>query len=307
MPAHRPVLRDEALAQLQVRAAGVYVDGTYGRGGHARAILEHLESGGRLVAMDLDPQAVEAAQQEFGGEPRVTIVRGSFAMLERTIEQLGLAGQVDGILADLGVSSPQFDDSRRGFSFSSDGPLDMRMDPDHGPSAADWINNAPESEISRVLKEYGEERFHRRIAGAIVRRRAERPFSRTAELAECIVASVPARERNKHPATRCFQAIRIHVNGELDALHAFLPQCPRVLKPGGRLCVIAFHSLEDRIVKRFLRGPVETGEGPRGLPRPDIRPGAMRPVGKPIRPGTAETEANPRARSAVLRTGERVA
>lgn len=303
---HRPVLLKEALAQLAVRPDGVYVDATFGRGGHARAILAQLGPAGRLLAFDRDPEAVAAAESGFGADPRFAVTRGSFSMMERTVADMGYTARVDGILADLGVSSPQLDDAARGFSFIADGPLDMRMDPDAGVSAAEWIARVSEQEFLRVLWEYGEEKFARRIVRAVLARRDEAPITRTMELADIVAGAVPTREPGKHPATRTFQAIRIAVNAELDELEAFLPQCARVLRPSGVLCVIAFHSLEDRIVKRFLRGPSEP-PGPRGLPRHERTGPRLRPRGKPIRPGAAETGANPRARSAVLRIGERAA
>lgn len=303
MDAHRPVLLAEALEQLRIEPDGVYVDGTFGRGGHAHELLGRLGPGGRLLAFDRDPEAVAAAHQAFGDDRRFTITRGSFSMLERVAQDLELSARVDGVLVDLGVSSPQLDDAKRGFSFSADGPLDMRMDPDAGPSAAEWLEAVDERELARVLYEYGEERHSRRIARAIVRQRESEPLRSTAELAALVARCLPSRERSKHPATRTFQAIRIAVNGELDELEAFLDQCPRVLRPGGRLCAITFHSLEDRMVKRFFRGPVEHA-GPRGLPPPTASGPRMRAVGKPIRPAIAETRSNPRARSATLRVGE---
>lgn len=303
---HQPVLLAEVLAQIGLRADGCYVDATFGRGGHSRALMAGLGPGGRLLAFDRDPEAVAAATAAFGGDPRFTMTRGTFSMLERTVQEMGLIGKVDGILADLGVSSPQLDDARRGFSFAADGPLDMRMDPDSGVSAAEWIATVGESELVRVLREYGEERFARRIARGILQRRAEHAFTTTADLAESVARAVPGREPGKHPATRTFQAIRIAVNRELDELAAFLPQCPRVLRVGGRLCVISFHSLEDRQVKRFLRGPT-SHDGPRGLPLPENSGARLKPVGRAIRAGDAELRTNPRARSAVLRVGERVA
>lgn len=306
MDAHRPVLLAEAVEQLRIDADGVYVDGTYGRGGHARELLARLGSGGRLLAFDRDPDAVAAANESFGDDDRFTIKRGSFSMLERVAQDLELNGRVDGVLVDLGVSSPQLDDAHRGFSFSADGPLDMRMDPESGPSAAEWLASVDERELARVLYEYGDERYSRRIARAIVQQRATAPPSRTAELAALVARCIPSREKSKHPATRTFQAIRIAVNGELEELEMLLDQCPRILRPGGRLCAITFHSLEDRIVKRFLRGPV-SHSGPRGLPPPEAAGPRMRAVGKPIRPSAAETGSNPRARSATLRVGERAA
>lgn len=304
--AHQPVLLTETLAQLAVRSDGAYVDATFGRGGHARGILAALGPGGRLLAFDRDPAAVAAAEAAFGDDVRFSITRGPFTLLERTVAARGLTGRIDGILADLGVSSPQLDDPQRGFSFAADGPLDMRMDPDSGLSAADWLAVVSEAELVRVLFEYGEERYARRIARALLARRLQQPFETTGDLAEAVARAVPGREPGKHPATRTFQAIRIAVNHELDELAAFLPQCAATLRVGGRLCAIAFHSLEDRQVKRFLRGRV-VHEGPRGLPPPAATGPQLRPVGKPVRAGVAELRANPRARSAVLRVGERVA
>ncbi|HEX7029730.1 MAG TPA: 16S rRNA (cytosine(1402)-N(4))-methyltransferase RsmH [Gammaproteobacteria bacterium] len=307
---HEPVLLQACLAGLAVRPDGFYVDGTFGRGGHAAAVLERLAAGGRLLAFDKDPDAVRVARERFGGDARFRIVHGSFTMLERTVDEQGDAGRVDGILLDLGVSSPQLDDAARGFSFQSEGPLDMRMDPTAGKSVAEWLAEADETEIARVLFEYGEERFSRRIARAIVERRAEQPLRTTRDLAELIAAAVPTREKGKHPATRSFQALRILINKELDDLDEVLAQCVRVLAPGGRLCVISFHSLEDRRVKRFIRDhsrPPRPPKGlPRGLPVPEQR-SPLRPVGKAVIADAAEVDRNPRARSAVLRCAERVA
>ena len=306
---HRPVLLREALDGLAVTPEGAYIDATFGRGGHAAAILQRLGPHGRLLALDKDPQAVEVARTRFGAEPRFTMVRGSFAMLEQAAQSQGLMGQVKGLLLDLGVSSPQLDDPRRGFSFQHDGPLDMRMDPDSGLSAADWLARVAERELAEVLRDLGEERFHRRIARAIVAARADEPVRTTAQLARIVAAAVPTREKHKHPATRTFQAIRIHINRELEDLHSCLEQSLRVLAPSGRLAVISFHSLEDRIAKRFMR---DQARGRRDLP-PDLpvratETGAtLRLIGKAQRPGADELAANPRARSAVLRVAERLA
>lgn len=303
--AHQPVLLAEAIEALQVQPAGRYVDGTFGRGGHARAILERLGPAGRLLVMDKDPEAIRAAEQAFADEQRIIIRRGSFAMLAEQLRHLGWVGQVNGLLLDLGVSSPQLDTAARGFSFRADGPLDMRMDPEQGESAAEWLARASENEIVRVLKEYGEERFARRIARAIL---AERPIRTTRRLAEIIAAAVPTREPGKDPATRSFQAIRIHINRELDDLRACLDQVPEALALGGRLAVISFHSLEDRIVKRFIRDQVRGTAYPPGLPIQQDRLGAtLRAIGKARRPTPAEAGSNPRARSAVLRVAERLA
>lgn len=307
---HEPVLLQACLAGLAIRPGGFYVDGTFGRGGHAAAILEKLGTDGRLLAFDKDPDAVRAARERFGGDARFRIVHGSFTMLERTVEEQDRMTRVDGILLDLGVSSPQLDDAERGFSFQSEGPLDMRMDPGSGESVAEWLARADEAEIARVLFEYGEERFSRRIARAIVEQRGETPLATTRDLAELVAAAVPTREKGKHPATRSFQALRIHINKELDDLDEVLAQCVRVLAPGGRLCVISFHSLEDRRVKRFIRDNSRTRRPPKGLPRglplPDAAP-PLRAIGKAAVADADEVGRNPRARSAVLRCAERVA
>lgn len=305
---HRPVLLDEVLEGLNVQADGRYVDGTYGRGGHAGALLERLGPEGRLLAIDKDPEAVAAAVRRFGSDSRFQVEKGSFATLEQAVRRLDWYGAVSGVLLDLGVSSPQLDDARRGFSFLSEGPLDMRMDPDSGTSAADWLARASEREIADVLWRYGEERFSRRIARAVVAARAERPLATTAQLADLIARAVPGRERHKHPATRSFQAIRIYINSELEDLEAGLRQAVDVLAPGGRVAVISFHSLEDRMVKRFMRRQAQGEPVPPDLPiRGPLPAGRLRIVGKPVKPGTDELADNPRARSAVLRIGERVA
>jgi 16S rRNA (cytosine1402-N4)-methyltransferase len=306
--AHRPVLLEEVLAGLNIRPAGVYLDGTFGRGGHSQAILERLGRDGRLIAIDKDPQAVAMAQQTAARDARFHIERGTFAMLGQLAARLGLEGKVDGILLDLGVSSPQLDDAQRGFSFLQDGPLDMRMDPHAGLSAAQWLAQAAEQEITRVLKQYGEERFAKRIARAIVQRRAATPLTGTRQLAELVAAAVPVREKHKHPATRSFQAIRIFINRELEDLAAALPQAVEALAPAGRLVVISFHSLEDRLVKRFIRREYQGEPPPPGLPLMGYGHVArLRPVGKAIRAGEVEVRENPRARSAVLRIAERAA
>jgi 16S rRNA (cytosine1402-N4)-methyltransferase len=304
---HRPVLLNEVLRGLAVRPGGIYVDGTFGRGGHAGAILALLGSEGRLLAMDKDPAAVESAEKQFGGDPRFEIEQGAFTMLSRMVAERELVGHVNGLLLDLGVSSPQLDDASRGFSFSMTGPLDMRMDPTSGISAAQWLETASERDIAHVLKTYGEERFARRIARSIVATRQASPLQTTGQLAGLIAAAVPVREQHRHPATRSFQAIRIFINHELDDIRDVLQQVPDVLAPQGRLAVISFHSLEDRIVKRFIRDEYR-GEAPPAefpLAGMDYQP-RMRPVGKAIHPGDAEISANPRARSAVLRVAERL-
>lgn len=305
---HKPVLLDEVLAALAIRADGVYIDATFGRGGHAGAILGRLGPGGRLLGLDKDPQAVAEASRRFGADPRFAIERGSFAQLGRHVKQRGWQGKVNGILLDLGVSSPQLDDAARGFSFRLDGELDMRMDPTRGESAAQWLARATEREIADVLYRYGEERHSRRIARAIVSARAEAPITRTARLAEIIREAHPNWEAGRDPATKSFQGVRIFINAELDDLRECLPQALAALAPGGRLAVISFHSLEDRIVKRFMRDEARGDQFPPGLPVPQsaLDPRLKR-VGKAIRAGEREVAENPRARSAVLRIAERLA
>lgn len=304
---HRPVLLEEAVAGLAIQPGGLYVDGTFGRGGHARAILARLGSEGRLLALDKDPQAIAVAQEQFLSDKRFMIERGSFAMLKQHLEKRGGLGKVSGVLLDLGVSSPQLDDPGRGFSFSHDGPLDMRMDPQSGTSAADWLAVASEREIVQVLRDYGEERYAKRIAAAILQARAATPIRTTGQLAGIVRAAHPAWEKDRDPATRSFQALRIFINQELDDLETCLPQCVEALAPGGRLAVISFHSLEDRIVKRFMRKEARGGEFPAGLPitQAHFHP-TLRIVGKAIHASAVEVQANPRARSAVLRVAERL-
>ena len=303
---HAPVLLDEALDALAVRPDGFYVDATFGRGGHTRAILARLGEQGKLLAIDRDPQAVVAAQALLGADPRASIVHAPFSRLAAVVGDT--RRPVDGILLDLGVSSPQLDAADRGFSFLRDGPLDMRMDPGVGFSAADWLAHAREREIATVISRLGEERFARRIAHAIVVARAEAPIATTGRLASVISQAVPTREPGKHPATRSFQALRIHVNRELEEIEAALPQAVHLLAPGGRLCVISFHSLEDRMVKRFMRR--EAQGDPIYAELPDVPPHArprLKLVGGAVMASEAEVAANPRARSAVLRVAERVA
>ncbi|HEY8570086.1 16S rRNA (cytosine(1402)-N(4))-methyltransferase RsmH [Microbulbifer sp.] len=302
---HRSVLLREAVDALVVDPDGFYIDGTFGRGGHSALVLEQLGEAGRLLAVDKDPQAIEFARSRFGGESRFQIWHGSFADMDQAAA--GMAGQVTGILLDLGVSSPQLDQPERGFSFMQDGPLDMRMDTSRGISAADWVNGESETELARVFKEYGEERFARRMAAAIVRRRVEKPFERTLDLAEVVKAANPAWEKGKHPATRVFQAIRIHVNGELDDLQQALEKSLTLLKPGGRLVVISFHSLEDRMVKRFIREQEKGPQLPRGLPVMDSQiHKTLRSVGKAVKAEAQEVGENVRSRSAVMRIAERL-
>lgn len=305
---HRPVMLDEVVEALNIEPAGLYVDATFGRGGHARAIVEKLGSQGRLLALDRDPHAIAEARRLAAGDARVAVAHTAFSCLAREVMRMGWTGKVNGVLLDLGVSSPQLDDAARGFSFRSNGPLDMRMNPASGASAADWLADAAEDEIARVLHEYGEERYAKRIARAICAARAVEPIVTTRQLAELIAKAVPTRERHKDPATRTFQAIRIQVNDELTEVDACLHQAADVLATGGRLAVISFHSLEDRIVKRFMRDAEQGSVLPAKLPVRYVETdrGRLRRVGKAQRASDAETSANPRARSAVLRIAERV-
>ena len=300
---HLPVMFTQVMEGLQVQANGIYLDGTFGRGGHARGVLQQLGPGGRLLLMDKDPDAIAHAEQTFAADARVAIQRGSFAtMAQWDATSAGL----DGILLDLGVSSPQLDVAERGFSFGKDGPLDMRMDPDSGESAAQWIARADEAEIADVLWTYGEERLSRRIAKAIVARRSEKPFTRTADLADLLAAVVGRGKHDINPATRSFQAIRIHINRELADLETGLDAALTCLKVGGRLAVISFHSLEDRIVKRFISGHAKAPPANRRLPELDVFVPRLKMIGDAQRADAAETSANPRARSAVLRVAEKL-
>ena len=305
---HRPVLLDEAIDGLAIKADGLYVDGTFGRGGHSRAILNKLNENGCLLAIDKDPAAIATAEKDFVGDQRFVLRQGSFAMLGDFVKELGWNGKVDGILLDLGVSSPQLDTAERGFSFQQDGPLDMRMNPEQGISAAQWLAEADDKEIAQVLKEYGEERFAKRIARKIVETRVESPLQTTRQLAKLIAEASPTKEKGKDPATRSFQAIRIFINQELDDLKHCLPQTLDALTPGGRLAVISFHSLEDRIVKRFIREQVKGDDFPPDLPvtQEQLKP-KMKSIGKAVRASDAELDVNPRARSAVLRVAEKLA
>jgi 16S rRNA (cytosine1402-N4)-methyltransferase len=306
---HITVLLDEAVEALAVRADGCYLDGTFGRGGHSRLILQHLGPEGRLLGFDKDPQAIATGQALAAEDGRFVIVQRSFAELGAEVAERGLSGKVNGILLDLGVSSPQLDDPERGFSFMNDGPLDMRMDPSRGVSAAEFIATAPAEEIARVFKEYGEERFAKRMANAVVARREQQPFTRTADLAEVLKVANPAWEKGKNPATRAFQGLRIHVNNELGDLEAGLEAALDTLEIGGRLVVISFHSLEDRIVKLFMR-KLAKGEAdnlPRNLPvqHKPFEP-KIKVHGKAQFASEAELKANPRSRSAVMRVAEKL-
>lgn len=306
---HITVLLDEAVAALAVRPDGRYLDGTFGRGGHSRLLLEQLGSEGRLLGFDKDPIAIATGQALAAEDGRFVVVQRSFAELGDEVAQRGWTGTLSGILLDLGVSSPQLDDPERGFSFLNDGPLDMRMDPSRGVSAADWIGQASEEDIARVFKDYGEERFAKRMARAVVQRRAEKPFERTADLAKVLTDANPAWEKGKNPATRAFQGLRIYINNELGDLETGLDAALEALEVGGRLVVISFHSLEDRIVKQFMRRHAkgEADQLPRGLP---VMPKPFEPrlklIGKAQFASETEVRANPRSRSAVMRVAEKV-
>lgn len=301
---HEAVLQEEAVQALLTTPSGRYVDATFGRGGHAGALLCVLDREAHLLAIDRDPEAIRVARELTERDSRVSVVKKPFGALAEALTAVGWE-TVHGVLLDLGVSSPQFDAAERGFSFRQDGPLDMRMDPESGESAAEWLARADEGEIRRVLKEYGEERFARRIAHSIVATREAVPLTRTGQLAGLIDQAVPFREKHKHPATRSFQAIRIHVNAELQELDKVLDQAVRVLEPGGRLVVISFHSLEDRRVKRFMRACSRGPAIPRGVPvTGDVEKPWFRVVGKAVQTNESERETNVRSRSAVMRVLE---
>jgi len=305
--AHLPVLLGPVLDGLGMKKDGCYVDGTFGRGGHSSAILEQLSADGRLIAIDRDPQAIASANSVLMSDPRVTLIRGEIANLATCMGERGLTGQVDGLLLDLGVSSPQLDEAERGFSFLRDGPLDMRMDPGAGVSAAHWLETVEQKALINVLRKYGEEREAVRIARAIVTARENAVIKTTVQLADIVASVVPAHTRKRHPATKTFQAIRIYINNELEQLEAVLAQSIDVMRQGGRLCVISFHSLEDRIVKRFMRDASRESDQYRGMP--DV-PAEHRPklalIGKAISATAEEVDANVRSRSARLRIAERL-
>ena len=306
---HLTVLLDEALDGLGIKPDGIYIDGTFGRGGHSRALLSQLGPHGRLYAIDRDPTAIAAAQPMLA-DPRFSIIAGPFSQLETYVAELGLTGQIDGVLLDLGVSSPQLDDAERGFSFMREGPLDMRMDPTSGRSAAEWLAVADVDEIAWVLKTFGEENWAVHIARSIVADRDTTPFETTKQLADLIARVTRSKERNKHPATRSFQAIRIYINSELEEIEQALLGSLAVLKPGsGRLSVISFHSLEDRIVKRFIKKQSKGDEHPPGLPLTEEQLNknrTLKSVGKAIKPSKDEIDRNPRSRSSVLRIAQRL-
>ncbi len=306
---HFPVMVAEALQQLAIKKDGIYLDCTFGRGGHSQGILNLLGEHGQLLAFDRDSDAINSDYaQAMLTDERFKLKHSCFSELETIAESANLAGKVDGILLDLGVSSPQLDNPERGFSFLRDGPLDMRMDGSNGVSAEQWLASVDEKDLVKVLFDYGEERFARRIARTIVEKRVQSPITTTRQLAELIEDAVPVREKHKHPATRTFQAIRIEINRELDELMTVLGQSARILRPGGRLVVISFHSLEDRIVKRFIRDESGAKYNPGKLPikEADIAKGILKRVGKAIKAGKQEVSQNPRARSAIMRVAERV-
>ena len=303
---HQPVLLEEVVEALNIRPDGKYVDGTFGRGGHSRAILARLSEKGCLLSLDRDPDAIAAGRKLQKEDPRLSVVQGNFAEMERYVHEWGVTEGPDGILLDLGVSSPQLDDPERGFSFMGDGPLDMRMNPLLGVSAKEWLADAPERELTRVFWEFGEERYARRIARNIVESRQKQRLETTGQLARLIENTIGRREKKKHPATRCFQAIRIFINDEMANLAKGLDTAIRLLRPGGRLVVISFHSLEDRLVKRTIREAVRPGKVLRNIPQhPDNKP-ILKPVGKAIKASDSELSVNPRARSAVMRVAEKL-
>lgn len=305
---HVPVLLGPVLDGLEIKKGGWYVDATFGRGGHSGEILKQLGPDGRLIGIDRDPDAIASAPKSLTDDARFELIRGESAQLESITSERGLSGKIDGILLDLGVSSPQLDEASRGFSFMRDGPLDMRMDPDAGISASEYLQQVEQKELIQVLRKFGEETHASRIAQAILAAREQAPIATTGQLADIVASAVPAKTRHKrrHPATQTFQAIRIAVNGELEQLRAVLAQSIDVLRQGGRLCVISFHSLEDRMVKRFMRDSSREPEQYRGMPSmPDeLRP-KLKVVGKAVVASDEELQANRRARSARLRTAER--
>ncbi len=303
---HKPVLLDEVIEALNIRAEGYYIDGTFGRGGHSRAILQRLGPKGHLLAFDKDPDAIKSIDDDLKNDPRFEIVQGSFTMLMQQAMQRNIKGHVAGILFDFGVSSPQLDDADRGFSFRFDAPLDMRMNTETGQTVADWLKTAKEKEIADVIYQYGEERASRRIARAIAKARDEQPVTHTRQLAEIISKVMPVRKKDIHPATKTFQALRIFINQELEDINEVLPQAVDVLEPEGRLVAISFHSLEDRIVKRFMRQQSTAENFPPELPiLPEQQKVKLKLIGKKIRARETEVKENPRARSAVLRIAER--
>lgn len=305
---HTPVLLDEVLAALDVRNAGRYLDATFGRGGHTAAILQRIGTEGAVVAIDRDPEAIRAGRERFATDERLTLMHGPFSGVAQVVKEMGMVGEFNGVLLDLGVSSPQLDDAARGFSFAQDGPLDMRMNNTTGFTAAVWLAKAPEHELARVIRDFGEERFAKRIARGIVEARRVQPIARTLQLADIVADAVPMREPGKHPATRTFQAIRIQVNNEFGEIETALEGTLTALAPRGRLCAISFHSLEDGIVKRFMQKHSQEDPIYAGLPVvPAHAQPKLRRVGRAIHPSAAEVDRNPRSRSAIMRVAEKVA
>lgn len=305
---HISVLLDECIEALAIKPGGIYIDATFGRGGHSAHILDALGDDGQLIAFDRDPQAIQAAER-FAEDKRFRIIHAPFGNMAEEIESLGLTGKIDGVLMDLGVSSPQLDDAERGFSFLRDGPLDMRMDTSKGQSAADWLAHAEEQDITQVIKEFGEEKFGKRIAHAIVNTRKETPITRTAQLATIIDQAVPVKDKYKHPATRAFQGIRIYINAELEQLRVGLKAATQVLAKEGRLAVISFHSLEDRLVKRFIKEQSKGKVVPHNMPITQAEIDAdkvLKALGRAIKPSEEEVMNNVRSRSSVLRVAEKL-
>lgn len=305
---HISVLLDECIEALAIKPGGIYIDATFGRGGHSAHILDALGGDGQLIAFDRDPQAIQAAER-FAEDKRFRIIHAPFGNMAEEIESLGLTGKIDGVLMDLGVSSPQLDDAERGFSFLRDGPLDMRMDTSKGQSAADWLAHAEEQDITQVIKEFGEEKFGKRIAHAIVNTRKETPITRTAQLATIIDQAVPVKDKYKHPATRAFQGIRIYINAELEQLRVGLKAATQVLAKEGRLAVISFHSLEDRLVKRFIKDQSKGKVVPHNMPITQAEIDAdkvLKALGRAIKPSEEEVMNNVRSRSSVLRVAEKL-
>ena len=302
---HISVLLEESIAALAIKSSGVYMDGTFGRGGHSKHILNELSAEATLVAVDRDLSAIEYGKQHFAGERRLHLVHSDFASIQQKVLEQELPEKFDGILFDLGVSSPQLDEPNRGFSFMQDGPLDMRMDTSCGQTAAQWLSSAEEKEIANVIFQLGEEKLSRRIARAIVEQREEQPFTRTSQLVDLLEDVIKRKEKNKHPATRTFLALRMYLNDELGQIEAMLPQAVKMLNPGGRLAIISFHSREDRIVKQFFRDISKGPKLPKRLPIQEEYQAPVKLIGKAIKPTEQEVRLNPRSRSAVLRVGER--
>lgn len=307
-PEHISVLPVEAVEALNIMHNGFYIDATFGRGGHAGKILERLGDEGRLLAFDCDDQAIAHAETLFGNDSRFSIVKSNYSEMAAAVTERKLNGRVDGVLFDLGVSSPQLDQAERGFSFDKSGPLDMRMDQSSGQPVSEWLPTVSADELAEIFREYGDERYAKRIARRVVEAVQEKPVTDTVELAEIIKAAHPRWEKHKHPATRCFQALRIFINKELDHLKIALENCIDLLRPGGRIVVISFHSLEDRIVKRFFRGPDKNAGLPRGLPvANDNTPWVLKRIGSSVKPSSDEVNSNPRSRSSIMRVAERLA